>query len=541
MNAMDDHDSIPSAEIEIAPMIRNNALISTEVKNNDVLVSVVTSQQTLTPNNQTPPNRHHSKAALSPLTEARQLFNIAAPTIFVQFSNLLLWTETASTIGHSNSTTDNDNDIVANLSGFSLAELSVNICIAIIIGTLSASDTLIPQAYGARNFREVGILATRGYIVTLSILLPLGVALWNARVILTYLGQDPKTAELAASWIRIFVVALPFWNWSYVAQQFLTLQEVVMPLAYCGFITCFVVNPVSLRLFVRLFGEEYRGAAVGMTVTHVMQLLLVWAYLSWMRPFKNETWVGIGPALREALYVPSLMSYYKLGFGGLLSIGEWIYWESICFIVGKLGPESLSVHTIPYQLLPLLFMLPYGLSIGLNVRLGSTLPKDVEQARKLVYGCLTFGLLMAVVVATIVYIHCVQIVSLYTTDERIIEGCLRIWHRVSILILTDTLLAINSSVLRALGLQWRMGVATITMLCCLAMPHIYYVSVNQGGGLEALWNVLPLWYILLNIVWMACYLFADWDDISNTIRKREGMDLNCPDCDDERIDVLKVI
>lgn len=49
------------------------------------------------------------------------------------------------------------------------------------------------------------------------------------------------------------------------------------------------------------------------------------------------------------------------------------YWEILAFMAGRLGTVSLAAHSIAYNVTPLCFMVPLGLSIGTSIRVGTLL------------------------------------------------------------------------------------------------------------------------------------------------------------------------
>jgi MATE family multidrug resistance protein len=55
--------------------------------------------------------------------------------------------------------------------------------------------------------------------------------------------------------------------------------------------------------------------------------------------------------------------------------------SSCSFIAGSFGVVALCAHTIAYNLIPLLFMLPLGISIGLTVRIGTVIAYDAQRAK----------------------------------------------------------------------------------------------------------------------------------------------------------------
>ena len=118
------------------------------------------------------------------------------------------------------------------LTGYSLGNLAGSLCtLSVMMGVLSAMDTLAPQAMGARRHAEVGLLAQRAAAVCLLLFLPLS-ALWlNAEAILVHLNQPPASAAYTGRLLRVTVFSMPGTILFEVQKRFLTSQAVVWPLA----------------------------------------------------------------------------------------------------------------------------------------------------------------------------------------------------------------------------------------------------------------------------------------------------------------------
>ena len=105
-------------------------------------------------------------------------------------------------------------------------------------------------------------------------------------------------------------------------------------------------------------------------------------------PHKPSTWENITlsnfPSVAATVFeYKEVSTFLKLAIPGILSMSEWLYWEFICFSVGTLGVTSFAIHSIPYSLIPLHFMLPLGLSIALSVGIGHSLGSgDIRSLKK---------------------------------------------------------------------------------------------------------------------------------------------------------------
>jgi Na+-driven multidrug efflux pump len=86
-----------------------------------------------------------------------------------------------------------------------------------------------------------------------------------------------------------------------------------------------------------------------------------------------------------------------------------------------MGIIPLCIHTIAYNLTPVLFMIPLGFGIGMSVRMGHVLAHDVHRAKTIAATCMAVVALVAVLVAILVYHLRKPIVSLFSDDEQVMK------------------------------------------------------------------------------------------------------------------------
>jgi len=429
----------------------------------------------------------------------------------VEFCTYFLFPMTASSIGR--------NFESEYLAGFSLASLSGNItCISIMYGSLTACETLQPRSFGLKEYRDVGLTAVRAFVFCAMMLTPPVLILYDYLYeILLFLGQDPTAARLASSWIKIYLMGVPSIVTFRVLQRFLASQNIVLPCAFAA-VVGLVLQPFLLNYMMQHFG--YSGSAFALVGTQWLQVIFSFVIVNVTQSYLKETWPGIDIYfLKEAINWKGIYNYGKLGIGGVFSLSEWWFWEIICFIAGKFGIVPLCVHSIAYQLIPLSFMIPLGISVGLSIRLGVILTQDVNKAKKLALYTMILTMLLALFTCSGLYYYQEVVVSLFTADEEVIVGCSRIWWKVCIDIFFLYVLGINSGILRALGMQWQMASVIFAVLWCIALPVVIYLSIYKEGGLDVMWSIIPIAYMMYNIGLSLCYITADWSAVSVSIRK----------------------
>jgi Na+-driven multidrug efflux pump len=272
--------------------------------------------------------------------ETQLFLHLAIPTIILQVGSMLPNVCAAAYIGgHRQSSQsllddddDDDNDSSSStavyMSAFMLANNTANLLtLSLLWGLFTALDTLAPQAYGSGNFKQVGIVAMRGYMASLALILP--IALFTAIYIvdiLIALGQDVMASQHAATWYRIFLCCLPFYALYMVTWKFLSAQNVMMPLTVAAVVSNAVVVPCAMKYWTSSSHSpigNFAGTAAAVVTYHVCQVAILHLYLYLFKPFQTECWPGLVEAWKAATVSwESFELFLYLGAGGILSSSE---------------------------------------------------------------------------------------------------------------------------------------------------------------------------------------------------------------------------
>jgi len=248
---------------------------------------------------------------ISMKNEIKLLLGIAVPTSAVQLLIYFLFTQAASSVGRQLGTLA--------LASFSLASLTGNLlCLSTIIGSLSASDTLMPRAFGLKQYEEVGRLAIRGYLACSMVLIPVSIPLiFFMEPLYIILGIDPEVANLASQWIRIYLVGIPFVLLYRNVQRFMAAQNLVEPLVVGAFVGTCIVASYAIRIGVKNYG--FVGSAYAIVIT---QIITIATTLWWMqlRPRHNpRTWPSLSSLWKDSVHIDDMKDYLHLSTGGVYS------------------------------------------------------------------------------------------------------------------------------------------------------------------------------------------------------------------------------
>ena len=344
--------------------------------------------------------------------ETKRMVELSVPTIIINLGFFMPQAITASFVGRYIGT-------IA-LDGFTLGNLIANLfTLSILWGLSFANDTLSPQAFGANNYREVGQLAVRGFVCGTVAIVPANIILFFfLEHILLFTGQPAGPSAMAAQFYRVYMVGLPFLVLYVMVWKFLAAQEITKPLVLVFVFNCAVVLPLSLWFFVDWLGLI--GAAVALALFMLSESVLLIAYLVVFRPHHPETWGGLSQ-WREALAWGPVKAYLLLGLGGILASSEWWFWEVLVLIVGTFGVVPLSVETIAVQVISVLAMIPLGVAIAMSVRIGNTITRSAQYAKKIAFWTYVVSLLLYLLLAVVLYIFRWNVILLFTVDPVVLQ------------------------------------------------------------------------------------------------------------------------
>lgn len=453
--------------------------------------------------------------------------NLMIPTVIIQCSFTICPFLTASYVGRTFGS--------IYLDSFTLAYLTGNLTtLSLLAGLYSASDTLSPQAFGAGNHFEVGLIAIRGFVGSMCFVLPVNVALciW-LKPILIWVGEDEEASQHASDWYRIYIVYIPFYAIYCITWKFLSAQNIMKPLVVVCIISTCVILPISLEFFTQWFG--FLGSAMAVVTFQISQALLLLFYLYIFRPHAPTCWpAGMLSHWKDALEWEDFKTYMHLGFGGILMSSEWIYWEVLSLMIGTLGVVPLSVHTVPTQFITVFLMVPLGCGTALAIRLGNILPSyhgGVRHSKVLVGSCFVVSILVFGAVSTAMYHWRHQIYSVFINEEiepEVWAGCDEIWWMVSSFYFNVSIFLINMGIATGLGMQWTLGLITVFFLWVFGFPAAWYAAQEKahvtGEGIEGLvaaWKWINPPYTGINLALIVSFVLKDWYMIRDTIRERE--------------------
>ncbi len=413
---------------------------------------------------------------------------------------------------------------------------------ALLVGFVTSLETLASQAYGAGNLKRVGLLAQSVMLASTPIIVAIAILWLNAESLLAACGISDKIASLAAPYINIMIPSLPINTLSNVIQKYLSSQGNTVPsmiATIAGVVTSIPLNV----LFIYGFGMGYLGTAYTTLITYAIMLVVIVAYLLYTK-FYVPTWPGFTWEARK-----ELCAVLRLGIPGIgMTCAEWCGIEVHALLAGMLGTSPLGAQSLLSNLVYMLFMIPLGLGIATNARVGAAL--GANKPLKAQLAMRTAVIVMVTLESLLVGIFSLlrPYVGRAFTDS---ENVLAIFQQCYFLFLFaayfDGIQGTMAGALRACGKQ---KIGLVTNLCAywaLALPLGYslafhvgkrpdydeqgkvdgqgpdYIPYTKGMGLLGQWFGLMAASMTVAIVYSLYLSRLNWSELAQTISERERL------------------
>ncbi|KAL0013356.1 hypothetical protein SO802_000425 [Lithocarpus litseifolius] len=303
-----------------------------------------------------------------------------------------------------------------------------------LIGMGSALDTYCGQAYGAKQYRMLGIHTQRAMIVLLLSCFPI-ILIWaKARHILVFLRQDPEISAAAGLYARFLIPCIFGYAIVQCHVRFLQAQNNVLPMMVSTGISTFS-HLFTCWVLVFKCGLGSKGAALANGISYWINALLLMAYVQTSPSCKN-TWAGFS---KEAFY--GIYQFLKISIPSTImnTLEIWSF-EMMVLLSGLLPNPKLetSVMTIRF------------FSIRVSNELGSGRP---QTARLAVRVALSMVAIEGILVGTALILGRNVWGYSYSKEEEVIRYLGEMLLLVAISHVFDGLQSVLSGVARGCGWQ----------------------------------------------------------------------------------------
>ena len=386
-----------------------------------------------------------------------------------------------------------------------------------LMGVVLALGPIVGQLYGARQLEQAGRQLHQ------AVWLALGLSVLGSAVLLfpapfmALARMTPEQESRVRDYLAVLALSLPASLLFSAYRGFnnaLSRPKAVMALQVGG-----------LALKVPLSALLIGGVpAVGLPALGVVGCAVATAIVMW-----TQALVGFAVLRRSDFYAPyrlwgrglhppdrqALWAQLRLGVPmGLAILIEVSGFALMAVFIARLGTEAVAGHQIAANLVTLMFMLPMALASATSTLVAQRIgARDVADARRLARHGIGFGVAVATVVGSLVFVGRDGLVRLYTGDAGVIAATLPILAWVTLFHIVDAAQTLAAFVLRAHRIATAPMFIFAGSLWGVGLGGGYIVAFDVGGWTPAALRGAPGYWaagtagltlaalLLLAVVW----------------------------------------
>jgi len=411
--------------------------------------------------------------------EVRRLLALAAPVAISQLGGMMLGVVDMMMLGHVGS---------AELAGATLGNIILMGSVVPIMGILMGADPLMSQAHGAGDKARIALVVQRAIALIPLVSIPLFVIGFLAPALLRHLGQPEALIPMARSYVLINLPGLPLFLAFQVARQYLQSRGIVKPAMW----VMLGVNLINVfGNWVLIYGNlgapalGLEGSAISTVIT---RSAMVFALVFWIRRARlhegywrpwdraSFSWAG----LREIAGIGAPITIS-------LAVEMWAF-QIAGLMAGYLGQEQLAAHSLVFQILALVFMVPLGISIGSSVRVGNLIGAgDAKGAQRTAYVALLIGGLFMGLISLVFITGRNLLPQAFTSDPELIAMAAVLFPIAAAFQIFDGSQTICTGILRGMGSTRLPAVAHGVGFYLLGLPAAYVMLRTGARELTDIW------------------------------------------------------
>ncbi|XP_050263142.1 protein DETOXIFICATION 16-like [Quercus robur] len=377
-----------------------------------------------------------------------------------------------------------------------------------LIGMGSALDTYCGQAYGAKQYRMLGIHTQRAMIVLLLSCIPITLIWAKARHILVFLRQDPEISAAAGLYARFLIPCIFGYAIVQCHVRFLQAQNNVLPMMVSSGIST-LSHLFTCWILVFKCGLGSKGAALANGISYWINALLLMAYVQTSPSCKN-TWGGFS---KEAFY--GIYQFLKISIPSTImnTLEIWSF-EMMVLLSGLLPNPKLetSVMSISFNTCALAYMLPLGLGSTTSIRVSNELGSGRPQtARLAVRVALSMVAIEGILVGTALILGRNVWGYSYSKEEEVVRYLREMLLLVAISHVFDGLQSVLSGAARGCGWQKIGALVNLGAYYLIGIPiAITLAFVYHTGVKGLLMGIIMALFMQALLLWIVT-LCSDWE------------------------------
>ncbi|KAI3759427.1 hypothetical protein L6452_07236 [Arctium lappa] len=443
------------------------------------------------------------------ILELRQQLKLAGPLCLVSLLQYSLEIISIMFVGH--------------LGEFSLSVASMATSFASVtgfsfmLGMGSALETFCGQAYGAEQYRMLGVHTQRAMLVLMLMAIPISIIWTYTGTIFTWFGQDLEISTEAGSYTRWLIPSIFPYGLLQCQFRFLQAQSNTRVLMISTGFTSLIHILVCWILVFKL-GLGCQGAALSCAVSYWINVLILSVYIKFSPAF-DKTWTGFS---KEG--IANLGDFLVLSIPSALMVClEYWSYEFLVLMSGLLPNPKLetSMMSVSLTTSSVIFRIPYGFGSAVSTRvsneLGAGKPEAAQLAARVVmFLAVTEGIFVSLFLVAIRHIWG----YMFTNEEEVVSYLSAIMPVLALSNFMDGIQGVLSGTARGCGWQKIGAFVNLGAYYLVGLPCSVILTFLLHYGGMGLWMGIIGGSGLQAILLLVITMRTNWEQQAINARNR---------------------
>lgn len=404
-----------------------------------------------------------------------------------------------------------DSAMAGHYSAIDLAGLAISVSFLIAIklpinGFLVGLTPILSRDHGENNKQALIEHFKQAIVLSFFLMVITAIFILGACYSYGFLSLEPQVLDVARKYTLIITLGIPgffLFNVLVALAEGLSSTKIMIFISFLGL----SLNVLFNYLFIYGFWIVPQLGAIGCAIATVLcQYFMALAMWLCMRKMSCFSWV-IRAVDNLKPDWSTLKNYYKIGLPVTVSMFFEISFFTYCSVlVSSLGTAIIAANQIFYNLMTIIYMLPFSLSHVASIRVGYCIgQRDMEKVKITSLVCLGLGVICAIVVAILSYIYRFNVAQIYTNDPEVIALVIGAFWIVSLYQVGDYCQNISIGILRGM-LDNRFIVFGAAVYWIIGAPSALILGFTSifGGN----YGFTGVWFALCLTLYILAFLYT---------------------------------
>ncbi|CAM8983797.1 unnamed protein product [Rhodiola kirilowii] len=441
--------------------------------------------------------------------ELKKVGGTAAPMVVVAVVQYLLQVVSVIMVGQIDA---------MSLAAVAIATSFTNVTgFSFLVGMAGGLETLCGQAYGAKQYKKLGIYTYSTLFSLLLICVPISVLWIYIDKILILLGQNSSISILARNYAVWLIPNL----FSYAVLQalirYFQTQNLVLPILFSALLSLCIHIPLCWALVFRL-KLEMVGAALSIGLSYWLEVIALGLYAKYSPSCEKTRAAFSMDAFR------CIREFLQFGFPSAVMVClEWWVYELLVLLAGILPDSKVetSVLAICITITSLHYFVPYGLGAALSTRISNELGAGNPQAAKLaLWTLISIAFVESVIISAALFSSRHILGYAFSNDVTIVRYIANMVPLLCLTLISDSLQVVLSGFIRGCGWQHMGAYVNLGAYYLVGTPlaiTLTFLFKLRGKGL---WIGLTAGSAVQATMLAIVAIFTNWEKQAKLARER---------------------